>query len=129
MIATVSQFSILKFVTFSAPVLGVCFVLGWSVGQGSLVSTVERAYIAMFESMAPDRNRTGEYYVVYSDFESLQNEVDASLSAVPAVVEPTELPNTAKIVFANAADASFDTVESLESVKFIMGSALPFMCH
>jgi len=125
----VFQLSFLKSTTLTVLLLGACFVVGWLLGQGALLASVERAYVAMFESMAPERNRSGEYYVVFTSFENLAQEVAEKLSSDNVAVEPTDVPNTAKIVFGDAAAASFDKIEGLEAVRFVMGSVLPFMCH
>lgn len=106
-----------------------CFGLGWSFGQGSLVASVERAYIAMFDSMTRDSSINGEYYVVYSQLDELRDELARLPSGDTAVVEPTNVPNTAKIVFAEPSTTNFDTVGNLQTVRLVLGSVLPFMCH
>ncbi len=119
----------IKYSIAAVLLLMVCFGLGWAVGQGSLVASVERAYIAMFDSMTRDNSRVGEYYVVYSELGSLREELSQLVGSEAAAVEPTDVPGTAKIVFSQPSAANFDTVGNLDSVRLVLGSVLPFMCH
>lgn len=127
--AAVLQISPIKLIVLASCVLILCFGFGWLLGQGSMLASVERAYIALFESMTRDNSQTGEYYVLFKDFDALQEEIKVTLGEAKAELQRTDVPNTAKIVFSTPSAGNFDLVAKLNSVRLVLGSVLPFMCH